>query len=112
MAAVFETDKLKLSVNGSDASMITSVALLAAAFSAPPPQHLRPLISIDDYPSAALQRGEQGAAYFQVVITPEGGVDSCTILLSTGYKDVDDRTCEIITKRARFSPAKDQDDRP
>jgi TonB family protein len=67
---------------------------------------------VSDYPPGALDRNEQGAVYFQVVVNPEGRVDTCTILLSSGYNDLDYATCQLVTKRARFSPAQDQDGKP
>jgi TonB family protein len=88
------------------------LALLAAApatAAAPPSQGV---VSLDDYPPAALRRGEQGLVHFQVVINPEGRVDTCTVLLSSGSKDLDDATCLLVTSRARFSPARDDNDRP
>jgi TonB family protein len=88
--------------------MITVFALLAAPLSAPPPQQLPGLVSVEDYPPTALDRGEQGPVYVQVLINPDGRVDSCTVLLSSGYNDLDDATCRLVTARVRFSPAQNE----
>src|SRR5438132_14337354 len=90
---------------------IALAAQLAAPNTAPPAQQ-QGLISYEEYPQAALDRGEQGAVYFQVVINPEGRVDRCTVLGSSGYHDLDDATSRLVTLRARFSPAQDDDRKP
>jgi TonB family protein len=80
--------------------MLTALMFLAStAAVAPPPQHLQGLFASSDYPPGALDRNEQGAVYFQVVVNPEGRVDNCTILLSSGYNDLDYVTCQLVTKR-------------
>lgn len=42
-----------------------------------------------------------------MIVNPEGRVDTCSILLSSGYADLDLVTCNIATKKARFAPARD-----
>lgn len=63
------------------------------------------LITANDYPPSAIARNEQGSVLFKIVVRPDGVPDTCTILLSSGYKDLDDRTCNIVLERARFAPA-------
>jgi protein TonB len=91
--------------------MILELLFLAQA-SQPPPEKPAGLVLNEDYPPAAMKRGEQGLVHFQVVINPEGRVDTCTVLLSSGFSDLDDATCLLVTSRARFSPARDDKDRP
>src|SRR5437762_10598671 len=108
MAAAVESDKLT--------AMMAATFLMAVATPPPPPQappqDLVGLFSYHDYPSAALDRGEQGSVYLQVVIDPQGLVDSCATVLSSGSRELDDRTCKVVTLRARFSPARDDEDKP
>jgi TonB family protein len=93
--------------------MLTALMfLVSAAPGAPPPQHLQGLFASSDYPPGALDRNEQGAVYFEVVVNPEGRVDKCTILLSSGYNDLDYVTCHLATERARFAPAEDEHSKP
>jgi protein TonB len=82
------------------------IALAAQSATAlpPPRQNLQRLLDSTDYPKSALYQGEQGSVYFQVLVNPDGRVDTCTVLLSSGYKDLDDATCRLVTARARFSP--------
>jgi TonB family protein len=114
MAAMLNGDKLTgRSISVSGESMLTVLMFLASAAAvAPPPKHLQGLVAASDYPPGALDRNEQGAVYFQVIVNPEGRVDNCTILLSSGYNDLDYVTCQLVTKRARFSPAEDEHGKP
>ena len=91
--------------------MITELLLLALV-AEPPPQKPVGIVAGADYPTGALMRGEQGSVYFQLIVSPEGRVDSCTILISSGFKNLDDATCLLVTSRARFSPAQDDNGRP
>ena len=50
--------------------------------------------------------------YVQLVVNPAGRVDGCEVLLSSGYNDLDYVTCQLVTKRARFSPAQDENGKP
>ncbi len=70
------------------------------------------LFGASDYPPSALARNEQGSVLFQVVVRPDGTPDTCSILVSSGYKDLDDVTCKIVLERARFSPATDLNNKP
>ena len=92
--------------------MITGFVFLAAIAAPPPPQHLPGTVATTDYPPTALERNEQGAVYVQMIVNPEGRVDSCSILLSSGYNDLDDATCRLVTSRARFSPAQGDNGEP
>jgi protein TonB len=85
-----------------------SIALAAAAqATAPAPvltKDLRTIFRVDDYPSSALQRGEQGAVIPEILVNPNGHVELCTIAASSGYPDLDSTTCAIIRERTKFSP--------
>lgn len=65
------------------------------------------LFSADDYPQAAATRGEQGKVEVVTHVDDKGAVRSCEIKVSSGYPDLDTRTCEIIARRATFLPALD-----
>ena len=69
-------------------------------------------ITFQDYPREALQRGEQGATEFRVLVTPDGKPDRCEVLWSTGNKRFDNVTCSLIMRRARFAPALDEAGNP
>lgn len=65
------------------------------------------LISSDDYPEAAIDALEQGAVTVGLAVTPEGRVGACQIVRSSGSVALDTATCRILTRRARFRPARD-----
>ena len=86
----------------------------------PPPPHkvvsaqsakgdLRSLFSADDYPAAAQSAGAEGTAQAQLTIGPDGRVVGCNLVRSTGNGALDSATCNILRRRAKFTPAKDSD---
>ncbi len=64
-------------------------------------------IMASDYPAKALSAKHQGTTRFDLTIHPAGYVAECRIVQSSGYAELDDATCDLITKRARFNPARD-----
>ena len=60
-----------------------------------------------DYPPAALSNHEQGTVGFRLHVSPEGRVTVCDIMVSSGSRLLDLRTCQIMLVRARFRPARD-----
>jgi TonB family protein len=85
------------------------IALAAAAAAAP--DKLKPIVMADDYPATAVRKGEEGYVVAQAVVAPSGVVDNCSIVVSSGFLELDRATCAIIKNRARFTPAKDIDGR-
>lgn len=85
---------------------------------APPPPRVQPKAAeprgnpaswanSNDYPSRALREEREGVTRFSVSIGPDGRVTSCQITGSSGHSDLDDTTCKLIQRRARFRPATD-----
>ena len=70
------------------------------------------LFSTDDYPLAAIARGEEGPVRAEVIISPEGRVSECRIVESSRSAALDVTTCNILRRRARYSPARDSVGRP
>ncbi|HEX6072510.1 MAG TPA: TonB family protein [Sphingomicrobium sp.] len=66
----------------------------------------------DDYPSAALNKGEEGRVRSRMLVETSGAVSKCDVISSSGSKALDDVTCKIILKRVRYSPALDIDGKP
>lgn len=83
---------------------------------APPPppgpaQALNPPVGLftqDDYPVEALRRDEEGLVIAQVDVTADGRVGGCTVVQSSGSQALDSGTCSILTRRARYRPARNQ----
>lgn len=96
--------------------------LLLAAPTTPAPASLaRPatliggsqtLALMDDYPPSALRNDEQGVVVAQWTIGANGIVSDCRITRSSGYSSLDHATCQSILKRARYTPAIDEDGKP
>jgi TonB family protein len=89
-----------------------ALLLISAAATAQHPAKTRPIFSVGDYPDDALSHGEQGTAFVRVLIDTTGRVDTCTVLESTGYPDLDRHTCALIQTRAKFVPAEDENGVP
>jgi len=49
----------------------------------------------------------EGVVAIKFTIGTNGRVTNCMVIHSSGYKILDDTTCKIVTKRARFKPARD-----
>jgi periplasmic protein TonB len=65
-----------------------------------------------DYPREALKQGWQGDVGADLVVNTKGRVSTCTIYQSSGHSVLDQATCELFRKRARFRPATDANGSP
>lgn len=66
---------------------------------------------IDNYPSVALANGEQAIMRITVIVSPEGTVESCTILKSTNTAELESPACKFM-RSATFEPARDANGMP
>lgn len=57
------------------------------------------------YPDSARKRGEQGTVVFEIVIDRKGRVESCLMIKSSGFGDLD-KAAERAVRSAQFVPAK------
>ena len=100
--------------------MILTLPLLAAAVQAAPPKFekaptgadVRLLFSYDDYPAEALQKNEQGTVQAELTIDPDGRVTACKVVRSSNSTALDTATCNIMMRRAKFTPARDANGNP
>ena len=81
--------------------------LLFAASVAQHSTKAEPVFTGADYPEEAIRRGEEGTALVLLLIDTAGHVDTCTILETSGFPDLDQQTCKLIQAHAKFVPAKD-----
>lgn len=65
------------------------------------------LFSVNDYPSEALAKHQQGISNNRLLIGVDGRASNCGVVESSGSKALDAKTCEIYVKRARYEPARD-----
>ena len=73
---------------------------------------VRRLFSVDDYPAAAIRRDETGSVRARLAIGANGNVTGCSVVESSGSSTLDQKTCQILKARARFTPAKDSNGQP
>jgi periplasmic protein TonB len=73
---------------------------------------LRTLFSADDYPASAQAAGAEGTAQAQLSIGADGRVTGCNLIKSTGNGALDAATCNILRRRAKFTPARDSNGNP
>jgi TonB family protein len=64
------------------------------------------LITNDDYPARALRDREQGVVTARFQVDDTGRVSGCTVIVSSGSRLLDDQTCNLITRRFRYEPAR------
>lgn len=74
--------------------------------------NLAALISDADYPPSAQRAGEEGTTGFALNIGPDGRVTGCNVTSSSGSSALDQATCRILQRRARFTPARDSNGQP
>lgn len=91
---------------------LLAYSVFAALTTAASAGQIRPLITPDDYPSEALSNHWQGNVVVDVTISPKGRVTACRIAKSSGHQVLDDATCKIVSQRARFKAATDQQGNP
>lgn len=74
--------------------------------------NLASYVSDTDYPPNAARNEEQGTTRFRLVVGPDGKVKECSVTSSSGSSALDSTTCKLMKQRARFTPARDSNDRP
>lgn len=65
------------------------------------------IIGLSDYPGAVQRAGLEGRVRFELQVGENGRVRGCRILGSSRIPLLDELTCELMTDRARFTPARD-----
>ncbi len=69
-------------------------------------------VTTNDYPSSALRERAEGRVSFKLTITESGLISNCEITESSGHARLDETTCRLLRRRARFSPALDRSGNP
>ncbi len=65
-----------------------------------------------DYKSIWIRKEMVGTARFRLEIAANGKVAGCAITGSTGHSELDAATCSLVSKRARFEPARGGEGQP
>lgn len=77
-----------------------------------PPRHLSGRLSDRDYPRAAGEAGVSGTVSVRFTVGIAGRVTDCWITRSSGSRLLDVTTCQLIERRYRFAPSRDEAGRP
>lgn len=64
------------------------------------------------YPPGPLQRGESGLVRYRLFVDTGGRLERCAITGSSGHAGLDRDTCALLSRRARFVPARNVDGSP
>lgn len=64
-----------------------------------------------EYPVRALSEGREGNSRVAVTIGPDGRIDSCTLIVSSGHADLDYASCRAA-RRSSYLPATDAKGEP
>jgi TonB family protein len=68
---------------------------------------IRSVFTADDYPRDAIQRNQGGTSQFLLLIDEKGAVAGCHVMRPSGVPVLDAMSCQVIRKRAKFTPARD-----
>ena len=71
------------------------------------PAHKSGTITRKDIPRAVWKSGVGGTVVARFMVEPDGRATACEIRQSSGYAELDDETCRLLTTRFRFEPARD-----
>lgn len=77
------------------------------ALTAKPEVQPNSLFTVNDYPGEALRKGQSGTVGVLVWVEADGRVSTCEIVDSTASSVLEQTTCNILKRRARWTPAKD-----
>jgi TonB family protein len=81
------------------------ISMLASSVVAATPATAEPWFEFKDYPMQAFEKSWEGVTKFELLVAQDGSVANCKIVESSGYAILDDKTCFLATKRAKFRPA-------
>ena len=79
---------------------------------APAQANLALFFSNDDYPVPARINEEEGTVGAVIAVASDGRVEGCYVAASSDSSGLDEETCRIIRRRARFTPARLSSGRP
>lgn len=81
---------------------------LSKAAQPPRPISIANWIRQDDYPPISQRDEEEGVVEVRLRVDPDGQVVTCTITATSGWTELDQQSCQLLGKRARFAPALDE----
>ena len=76
------------------------------------PRLLRGAVRDSDYPRWAWERGIGGTVGVRFTVEIDGRVTNCRITRSSGHRELDVWTCDLLQRRYRFAAARDEYGQP
>lgn len=73
---------------------------------------VRAIFSYEDFPPFLMRSEGSWLVYSRTTVRPDGSIQSCGAEISSGDRRLDDYTCKIIARRAKFRPARWGDGTP
>jgi TonB family protein len=83
-----------------------------AAMAKLPEREGKPFFRPDDYPDDLLDKGIQGSVGVLMNVDERGQLINCRAVETSGTPVLDEATCNVLRKRARFRPAISRDGEP
>ena len=77
-----------------------------------PVQDPRSTFRAEDYPAAMLNKDRIGSVRALLLIDQTGSPTACRVIETSGEPAFEQKVCEVLRDRARFTPARDSDGRP
>lgn len=77
-----------------------------------PAGNLRRWVTTLDYPKLSILFAEEGIVNVRLNLTMSGRVSACTVLRPSGFARLDELTCKLLSRRAKFTPALGPDGQP
>ena len=72
-----------------------------------PPRRVAGELTNADYRRARPPAGAAGTVVVNFRVRPDGAVDRCSVVRTSGYEVFDEATCRLIERRFRYLPARD-----
>lgn len=92
-------------------AQVATTSLNKGARSSPQPRvvgNASQWLTYADYPGRAMREQREGTVSYKLTIDAKGEVSNCEITSSSGHRDLDTLTCELLRKRARFVKASEK----
>ena len=75
------------------------------SFVAPTAKSPSPPVTVDDYPTASLDKGEQGTVVLRVVVESDGKLSNCSVASSSSYDRLDNAAKLKFCRKLKVKPA-------
>ncbi|MBB5712511.1 energy transducer TonB [Sphingomonas xinjiangensis] len=88
--------------------LLATLAIIQPAIPKDPGAWIGP----DDYPKSSMRKNEFGVVGFAILVRPDGNPEKCEVIVPTRFEDLNQYSCRLLMRRARFKPAVGPDGKP